>query len=446
MIEKIKNKIGSDKHFVELLRGSSISFFLKITGMLIGYIVVLYITNTFGAHEFGILTLCITLVAIFSLIPKFGMEFALVRIISELFTLKRFSEIRQVFKLVFIGSGTLAIIFIIVLYIGADIITDKILDKVYIKDYLQIASIAIITTAMTAIVSATLQGLKKTKKFVFIQAILMQLIFIVFLLLNNIVKITDNLVIIYVLSNVVSTLIAMAILLNTFNNFKEQGIKEVYKYDLLKIINVSFPMLFSGSIAMLMSWTDIIMLGIFKSESEVGVYGVVLKLAGLTGIALVAINSVSVPKFVEFYINKNLKGLEKIVKQSTKLIFITSFPLLLLYLFFSKTIMGIFGDEFIIGAMALIIISLGQFINAISGSVGYIMQMTDNQKIFQNVIIIASLLNITLNYFLIPMYGINGAAIASMISMMFWNITLVIFIKNKLGFWTIYIPFSKRII
>ncbi len=52
--------------------------------------------------------------------------------------------------------------------------------------------------------------------------------------------------------------------------------------------------------------------------------------------------------------------------------------------------------------------------------------MADNQKTFQNVILVAALLNVGLNYLLIPKYGINGAAFVSMVSMIFWNITLVL--------------------
>ena len=105
--------------------------------------------------------------------------------------------------------------------------------------------------------------------------------------------------------------------------------------------------------------------------------------------------------------------------------------------------MSLFGVEFISGSNVLIIISIAQFVNAISGSVGYIMQMTDNQVIFRNVILIASLINILLNYLLIPMYGINGAAVATLISMIFWNLTLIIYIKKKLGFLTVYFPRRK---
>ena len=153
-------------------------------------------------------------------------------------------------------------------------------------------------------------------------------------------------------------------------------------------------MLFSGSFLMLMSWTDIIMLGIYETEESVAIYSVALRIAGLTSLTLVAVNTIAAPKFIEFYFQKNILGLEKIVKQSSKLIFLTSFPLLIVYFLFPKFIMGLFGSEFILGSSVLIIISIGQFINAASGSVGSIMQMTDNQKKFQNIIIISAIINI----------------------------------------------------
>ena len=102
--------------------------------------------------------------------------------------------------------------------------------------------------------------------------------------------------------------------------------------------------------------------------------------------------------------------------------------------------MELFGQEFSAGVVALLLISFAQLVNSISGSVGYIMQMTNNQKIFQFIIIFSAILNIVMNYFLIPIYGINGAAFSSMISMITWNVMSVIFIKNKLGFWSIYMP------
>ena len=131
-----------------------------------------------------------------------------------------------------------------------------------------------------------------------------------------------------------------------------------------------------------------------------------------------------------------MEGLKDTVQKSTKLIFYSTTPVLLVLVLFSDTILGYFGEEFVVASFALIILCISRFINAISGSVGYIMQMTDQQKVYQNVIMIAFFINVILNFILIPFYGINGAAIASSIAMVFWNITLVIIIKKRLGFWT----------
>jgi O-antigen/teichoic acid export membrane protein len=212
----------------------------------------------------------------------------------------------------------------------------------------------------------------------------------------------------------------------------------------IAILSVSIPMLFSSSLALIMGWTDVIMLGIFRTDKEVGIYNVALKLSMITSITLMAINTIAAPKFAEFWGEGDIKGLAKISKQSTKLIFWTSLPILLLFLIFPKPILGIFGEEFKGGAEVLMILTVGQFINSASGSVGYILQMTGHQKFHQNVILIGTILNIILNWFLIPLYGIIGASIASVISMFFWNIVFSLKVRKTLNQWVFYIPFYDK--
>lgn len=438
MIGKIKNKILNDEHFRELISGSAIAFIFKILGIGLGYVSMLYITNVYGAKEFGILTLAITIVSMFALIPKFGMENALVRIIGELYSLKLISQISTVFKNVLFFTSILALIFTLILFYLSNYIAIDILNKSYMTQYIKIIAISVLTTTIITIVSATYQGMKKPKEFIFIQTILLQIIFVLFLLFNNFINISDNIITLYVYASILTTILSLFFIVNTFNRVKYNNKTTQTKFNFKKIIFIASPMLLSGSIAILMNWTDIIMLGIYKTEADVGIYSAAQRIAALSSLSLVAINTIAAPKFVEFNSKGDILGLEKIVKQSTQIIFFTSLPLIFVYLIFPKFIMGLFGNEFMEGSSVLVLISIAQFVNAISGSVGYIMQMTNNQKIFQNVIIFASIINIILNYILIPQYGINGAAIATMVSMVFWNITLMIYIKEKFGFWTIF--------
>jgi len=208
------------------------------------------------------------------------------------------------------------------------------------------------------------------------------------------------------------------------------------------ILLVSLPLLFAQTGQFIMAWTDKLMLGGFMSSVEVGVYDIAFKLSMIANIALTAITSVTAPKFAELFALRDFKRLEKVVNQSTKIVFWSSLPVLLFLLFFSNMILGFFGEEFQLGKQAFYLLSLSTMISAFSGPAGNILQMTGRQVIFMNVLFAGAIINIILNYLLIPIYGIEGAAFASMASVIFWNLTMVYFVKKEFGFLTIYNPFK----
>jgi O-antigen/teichoic acid export membrane protein len=180
------------------------------------------------------------------------------------------------------------------------------------------------------------------------------------------------------------------------------------------------------------------------SAESVAVYGVAFRFSMGVSITLMAINSISSPKFAEKFANDDIKGMGKIAMQSAKIIFWTTLPLATILLIFPKFFMGLYGSEFLIGFEALRWLIIGRIVNALSGSVGNLMQMSGQQKIYMNILIIGSVINVVLNYYLIPIYGIKGAAISSLVSLSFWNLTMVYMVKRKFGFSTIYIPFLNN--
>ena len=65
------------------------------------------------------------------------------------------------------------------------------------------------------------------------------------------------------------------------------------------ILSISMPMFMTATMAFIISQTGVIMLGMFRSESEVGYYAIAVKVAFLTSFMLMAINSIAGPKFSE---------------------------------------------------------------------------------------------------------------------------------------------------
>ena len=105
--------------------------------------------------------------------------------------------------------------------------------------------------------------------------------------------------------------------------------------------------------------------------------------------------------------------------------------------------MGIFGEEFKSGITAFRLLCIGNLFNSLSGSVGYFMQMTGSQYAFQNIVIFTTIIGILLNLYLIPKFGINGAAVSTGAGLIFWNLFCVIYTKQKYDIKTYYLPFFK---
>jgi O-antigen/teichoic acid export membrane protein len=124
------------------------------------------------------------------------------------------------------------------------------------------------------------------------------------------------------------------------------------------------------------------------------------------------------------------------IQRATKLITIFSIPILMVLLLFRKQLLQLFGPEFVEGEVVLVTFSLSLLFNAMSGSVGLVLNMTSYQKAFRNMTIFCAALNGLLNYFLIREYGITGAAYASTIASIILNIIGVLYVKRKFGFYT----------
>ena len=112
---------------------------------------------------------------------------------------------------------------------------------------------------------------------------------------------------------------------------------------------------------------------------------------------------------------------------------IVSIPSVIALFVFSKFFLSIFGEVFISGTIALKILVIGKLVGVIAGPVGVLFTMTGNHYTSLKVFSIAAIMNIVLNFVFINLWGINGAALASTITLIFWNVTLISLSKKKFG-------------
>jgi len=209
------------------------------------------------------------------------------------------------------------------------------------------------------------------------------------------------------------------------------------------IFSVSLPIFAITVLTLVIEHSATLMLGYFKTSGDVGIFTVAMKLSMLTSFILASINSIVAPKFAELYWGKHHDDLNKVIRFASKTIFWTSAPVLVAFLVFPVFFMSIFGESFKAGWPVLVVLSIGQFVSSVSGSVGYFLLMTNGQRAFMNIMAVASVINITLCLVLIPLMGFTGAAMSTAASLIFWNVTALVYIRVKYGVNTFYLPFVR---
>jgi len=214
------------------------------------------------------------------------------------------------------------------------------------------------------------------------------------------------------------------------------------KYKTKFWIKSTLLLLLSGTLGLINSQTDIIMLGAMKGAYSTGIYAVATKVAALIVFILTSVNATIAPTIAELYAKYNLKRLQSVITKSARIVFFLSLPIAVFLIFEGRLALWLFGKEFIAGSGALAILSVGQLINASAGSVGLILAMTGHERDIAVGVGISAVVNVILNAVLIPYFGVKGAAIATSTSMIMWNIVLGIYVHKRtkldptaLGIW-----------
>ena len=427
LIKKIKYRLSSLALLNKLFVSGGLTFLFRIGGLGINFLVMLIITNQYGDKVYGSYSLVFTLAQAAGLLFALGFPNALVSHLGLRSMNDPFSQ--QMFRK---GLGILAAITLIpflLFFFGADYIAEYVFGSKQLSDYILIAAFTIPAMMLHEFVLYFFIATGNFIKFNIFMFLVPNIILL--LLLFFITNIPGSYTFLFYTISVVGVLaIECVFALKKYSGSKEKTMsaKAMIKY--------ASPMMFSGLMLYLLNWTDVFLLGAMVSEEEVGYYNLAYRIASLSMLVIASINVVIAPRVAKLYKDGDLKAMHSEVKKSTHIIIALTTPIVLGIILLSDFLLTLFGKSFGNGREALIIISAGFLLNAATGTVDQVLNMTGNQKVLQNITIMGFVLNAVLNVMLIPEYGINGSAMASLITNVVFNFTCAYYIKKKLGFYT----------
>jgi O-antigen/teichoic acid export membrane protein len=195
----------------------------------------------------------------------------------------------------------------------------------------------------------------------------------------------------------------------------------------------ALPFMLLESIPIINAQTDVLMLGAFRGVEAVGLYVPVNRGAQLITFILMAVGSTLAPTIASAYADNKLIDLQQMITKSVRVIAGIAFLFAASLIIGGNWYLALFGAEFVQGQRALYILCVGSFTSTAIGLAAVILNMTGHERYTAMVGWITTVLNIVLNAVLIPLWGIEGAALATSISIVLGGFMSLIAVRQKLG-------------
>lgn len=179
---------------------------------------------------------------------------------------------------------------------------------------------------------------------------------------------------------------------------------------------------------------DILLLGHLVPADQIGIYRVALQCSSLAAFGLQAVNIVVAPRFAALHTRQNSTELQRLVTRSSQITLLVAVIITVGFIFMGELFLRvIFGASYQAAYLPMMILLCGQLGNAAFGPVGFLLNMTGNEMKSFKGLGIAFAFGTVLNWILIPYYGIVGAAVATSVFLITWNVLLWWSAKQELG-------------
>ncbi|MUW13215.1 oligosaccharide flippase family protein [Halorubrum sp. CBA1125] len=429
--------MSEERSTLGVVSGGAVLFFVgKVASNVSNFLLQILLTRTLGAASYGVYSYAQTILSVVGVFARLGVTESIMRFVPE-FEDKKTTQggyITIAFSTSIIG----AIVVSVLLFSFAGQINELTLENPLFTDVLRILALFLPLQVSIQAISNTFRAFEDARNQIFIRDVLVPVL--------NVVSVAIALMLgativgasaAVAFAGLLAVAISLSLLIKRIDihvNF-DIGREELYEY-----YNFSIPLTLTAAGSLLYTNVDRLMIGYFLGEVEVGIYGVAIGLATVTGLALSGLNQLFPPIASKLHSRDEREELQKVFKTVTRWSFtLCLLPAVLLYTF-RLEVLALFGSEFTRGSVVLSLFVAGQIIRSAVGPSGYMLMMSKHQYVVLFNRWFLGVSNVIANYILITRYGFVGAAVASALTLSLVNLFRI------LELWILerYNPYTRR--
>lgn len=408
---------------------AGISFFMRFGGLALQFAGSIYVARALGASGFGAFALASTWAAFAGLMLSLGLGELSLRELPRYLTRGQHRSILGFF--VTIGL-TLVVTITITALVFRALQNSGLL--VFSMGWQLVALLAAVQGIILTI-SHILNGFQRILISQFLETVLRPVFYLLLLLVAvafGLNLTSDNVF----LFSVIAAVLVLGLMIRVLSGSWGQTVEATGspEFNLRIWFAASIPVLLTLFANRLQLDLDVIMVGAMLGDHEVGIYRAAARGALLLSIAnMVALQLVG-PMLSRALADNDNAQVQSLLTRAALVSFIAGFPMLLILGFGAGYYLALFGPEFTEASLALRLLLMGQATIILAGADAILLIMLHKERIVTLVTALGVLLNILLNLVLIGRYGIEGAALASLVSMALVRVTLVTVIFRTTNF------------
>jgi O-antigen/teichoic acid export membrane protein len=402
----------------ELIRGSGFIFACRFFGAVATFVTQILLARTMGASELGVYVLAFSWCILLSTLSTGGFRLAAIRFIGE--GLARNGAgyiggfIRQSRQLVVVAS--------LIIGVGGSL-TLMALPPGFgpeSRDVYVIALLAVPLFALLNLYSGFANALSHFSLSFLPSNVFRPLLFLAFIVAIWLAEGALDARVSIAMHGLALAIVTGITVLYSRALFQKVTLDQTPEYDTRLWVRTSLPLLvvvlYTGYFPELM----VIVVGAFVSADDIAIFHVCFRIAMLISFGLYAVDAFSAPQISSLLTSGDNDQLQRVVDRVTRLKFAGAVAALVVLGIAGRWILGIFGDEFVIGYNVLMILAAAQLARAGGGTVIRLITMSGHQDKSLYVFGVAAIVAICLVAILVPPFGLIGAAVAVVLNTLLW--------------------------
>lgn len=406
-------------------------------GMLLNYIsmalegIIVFLLNPFiirglGQETYGVYSLMNSITGYLSVF-EFGLGTTIIRYISK-YNEEKNEETKENFLSMIFGIyfwiTILIVVLSVILYFFIDDIFCISLNNEQInlakKIFIIIASSISITT-IGSVFSAIISGYEKfifSRSVVLITTILNILLTLLVLIINPsailLSSITLIISIITILLNIIYVFYKLKVKVK-FHGFESDFFVEIFKFSIFIFLQTLINQIY---------WrVDQLIIGVelVNAATSLAVYAVAMKINDLVLAFTTVVNRYQLPTITKLMINKR-EDITEYIGKISRFVAILYLAIIIGFIFYGKRFIEIYaGEGYDQAYIIVLIVVISASLSRIHGVGADVLKAINSHGVYTLTVFISAILNIILTIFLIPKYGIIGAAIGTALSVIIGN-------------------------